>query len=140
MDVIATQYDFITKYSSSDMKLAVHSNAMYLSKPNARSRSGGHFFLSNKAKIPQKNGAIFNISHIIKHFMTSATEAKLVALYIMARKAVYIRILLGKMGHKQPPKPLQKDNAVADAVCYGRIKPKRTKAIDMRFHRIRDRE
>ena len=48
--------------------------------------------------------------------MTSATEAELAALYIMAREAVYIRIILDKMGHPQPPTPLQMDNSMADGV------------------------
>ena len=51
----------------------------------------------------------------------------------MAREAVYIRIILEELGHKQPPTPLQTDNAMADAVVNGKIQPKRTKAMDMRF-------
>jgi hypothetical protein len=58
----------------------------------------------------------------------------------MAREAVYIRIILEELGHKQPPTPLQTDNAMADAVINGKIQPKRTKAMDMRFHWLRDRE
>ena len=85
------------------MTLAVHSDASYLSEPNARSRAGGHFFLSFNEAIPRNNGAILNIAHIIKHVMSSATEAELATLYIMAREAVYIRIILNEMGHKQTP-------------------------------------
>ena len=76
------------------MKLAVHRNASYLSEPKARSLAGGHFFLFNKATIPQNNGAIINIAHIIKHVMTSETKDELAELYIMAREAVYIRLIL----------------------------------------------
>jgi hypothetical protein len=90
--------------------------------------------------VPRTNGAILNIAHIIKHAMSSATEAKLVALYIMARAAVYIRIILEEMGHKQTPTPIQTDNAMADAVINGKVQPKRTKAMDMCFHWLRDRE
>ena len=82
------QEDAVITYTNSDTELSVHSDASYLSKPKARRRSGGHFFLSNEATIPQNNGAIINIAHIIKHVMTSATEAKLAALYIMVREAV----------------------------------------------------
>ena len=116
------------------MILAVHSDASYLSKPKARSRAGGHFFLSHDCDNPPNNGAILNIAHIIKHVMSSATEAELAALYIMAREAVYIRIILEEMGHKQPATPIQTDNAMADAVINGKVQPKRTKAMDMRFH------
>lgn len=52
--------------------------------------------------------------------MSSATEAKLGALYIMAREAVYIQIILKEMGHKQPPTPLQTDNSMADGVVNGK--------------------
>ena len=122
------------------MILAGHSNASYLCEPKARSRAGGHFFLSTNADIPPNNGAILNIAHIIKHVMSSATEAELAGLYIMAREAVYIRIILEELGHKQPPTPLQTDNTMADGVINGKIQPKQTKAMDMRFHWIRDRE
>ena len=121
LDYIATQEEAVLTNSASDMKLAVHSDASYLSEPLARSRAGGHFFLSNKATIPANNGAMLNIAHIIKHVMTSATEAELAALYIMAREAVYTRIVLMEMGHKQPSTPLQTDNATVEAVCNGKI-------------------
>jgi hypothetical protein len=120
---------------ASDMVLAVHSDASYLSEPKARSRAGGHFFLSSD---PPNNGAVLNIAHIIKNVMSSATEAELAGLYIMVREVVYIRIILEELGHTQPPTPLQTDNAMVDAVINGKIQPKRTKAMDMRFHWLRD--
>ena len=58
----------------------------------------------------------------------------------MAREAEYIRIILEEMGHKQPPTPLQTDNSMAEAVISGKIQPKQTKAMDMRFHWLRDIE
>ena len=139
LDYIATQEDAVITYTNSNMKLVVHRNASYLSEPKARIWAGGHFFLSNEATIPQNNGTILNITHIIKHVMTSANKAKLAALYIMARKAVYIIIILEEMGHDQPLTPLQTGNAMADSVCNGKNKTK-TKAMDMRFHWLRDRE
>ena len=41
---------------------------------------------------------------------------------------------------QKPPTPLQTDNAMAEAVSNGKIQPKRTKTMDMRFHWLRDRE
>jgi len=72
--------------------------------------------------------------------MSSVTEAELVGLYIMACEAVYIRTILEELGHKQPPTPLQTDYAMADAVINGKIQPKRTKAMDMRFHWLQDHQ
>ncbi len=122
------------------MILAMHSNASYLSKPKAHSRAGGHFFLSSNTQLPANNSAILNIAHIIKNIMSSATEAELAALYIMAREAVYIIIILKEMGHKQPPTPMQTNNAMTDGVINGKVQPKRTKAMDMQFHWLQDRE
>ena len=140
LDYLASQEEAVLTYSASDMILAVHSDASYLSEPKAKSRAGGHFFLSNNTDIPPNNGAVLNIAHIIKHVMSSATEAELAALYISAREAVYIRIILDEMGHKQPPTPMQTDNSMAEGVINRKVQPKRTKAMDMRFHWLRDRE
>ena len=96
--------------------------------------------MSYDSNDPPNNGAILNIAHIIKNVMSSATEAELAALYIMAREAVYIRSVLEELGHKQPPTPIQTDNSMAEAVVNGKVQPKRTKAMDMRFHWLRDRE
>ena len=62
-----------------------------------------HFFLTSNDGIPGNNGTILNSAHIIKNVMSLAIEAELAALYIMAREAVYIRIILEEMGHKQLP-------------------------------------
>ena len=90
--------------------------------------------MSNNSDIPPNNGAVLNIAHVIKHVMASATEAELAALYIMAREAVYMRNILEEMGHKQPPTPMQTDNAMAEGVINEKVQQKRTKAMDMRFH------
>ena len=48
LDYIATQGEAVLTYNASDTKLAVHSDASYLSEPKARSRAGGHFFLPDE--------------------------------------------------------------------------------------------
>jgi hypothetical protein len=47
LDYTASQEDAIITYQASDMVLAGHSNASYLSETNTRSRAGEHFFMSN---------------------------------------------------------------------------------------------
>jgi len=131
LDYVATQEELVLTYHASEMELAVHNDVSYLSEPKARSRAGGHFFLSNGGGMPSNNGSLLNMAHIIKHVMSSATEAELAVLYIMTREAVYIRIILEEMGHPQPPTPLQTDNSMADEVTNGKITQKRTKAMDM---------
>jgi hypothetical protein len=121
------------------MILAAHSDASYLSESNARSRAGGHFFLSENDHYPNNNGAVLTIAQIIKTVMSSAAEAELGALYINAREVIPLRHLLLKMGHPQPPTPIQTDNSTALGVVNNTIQPKRTKAMDMRFHWLRCR-
>ena len=97
-------------------------------------------FLSSDITDPLDNGAVLNLAQLIKAVMSSAAEAELAALYINAREAIPQRQCLEEMGHKQPPTPMQTDNTTALGVVNNNIQPKRTKAMDMRFHWLRCRE
>ena len=129
LDYVATQEDAVITFLAS-----------YHSEPQARSRAGGHFFLSSDTVHPPNNGAILTIAKIIKNVMSSAAEAELGALYIAAREAVYIRQILQELGHKQPRTPIQTDNSTAEAIINNKVQPKRTKAMDMNLYWLRDRE
>jgi hypothetical protein len=94
LDYAATQDNAILTYKASDMILAIHSDASYLSEPKARSRAGGHMFMAGDDEIPINNGAVLNISQIIKSVMSSAAEAELGALFINAKTAVSMRTTL----------------------------------------------
>jgi hypothetical protein len=140
LDYCATQEEAIITFNASKMILAVHSDAGYCNERNSRSRAGGHFFLSNDEQFPPNNGAILTQANIIKAVMSSAAEAELGALFLNAKEAVYLRQILTEMGHPQPRTPIQTDNTTAEGVINNKIQPKRTKAMDMRFHWLRDRE
>ena len=140
LDFVASQEEAVLTYRASDMVLAVHSDAGYLNETKARSRAGGHFFLSSNVAYPPNNGAILNIAQIIDAVMSSAAEAELGALFINAREAVHIRRILTEMGHPQPKTPIQTDNSTAEGVINNTIQPKRTKSMDMRFEWLKDRE
>jgi hypothetical protein len=102
LDYVASQEDAIVTYRASDMKIAIHSNASYLSEPKACSRAGGHMFMAVTEEIPINNGAVLNISQIIKAVMSSAAEAELGALFINAKTAVSMQQTLKELGHPQP--------------------------------------
>ena len=51
LNYVATQEDAVLTYHASNMKLAAHSDASYLSEPKARIRAGGHFFLLDIAYV-----------------------------------------------------------------------------------------
>jgi hypothetical protein len=103
------------------MVLAVHSDASYLSEPKTRSHAGGHFFMSSDSANPADNGAVLNISQLIKAVMSLAAEAEIGALHINACKAVTMRLLLTEIGHIQPPTPTQTDNSMALRVVNSNI-------------------
>ncbi len=65
LDYMAKQEDTILTYFASDMVLAIHSNASYLSKPKSCSHARGHMFMAGKDDIPFNNGTILNILQII---------------------------------------------------------------------------
>jgi len=88
LDYATTQDDTILTYKASDMILAIHTDASYLSEPKARSRAGGHMLMAGDDEIPINNGAVLNISQIIKSVMSSATEAELGALFINVKTAI----------------------------------------------------
>jgi hypothetical protein len=140
LDYAASQEEAVLTYRASDMILAIHSDASYLSEPKARSRAGGHFFMAADETIPKNNGAVLNISQVIKAVMSSAAEAELGALFINAKLAVPIRTTLVELGHAQPSTPIQTDNSTAHGVLTNTIIPKATKAMDMRFHWLRCRD
>ena len=85
LDYSATHPDVIITYRSSDMVLAGHINASYLSEANYLSRAGVHFFMTDKSESPHNNSAVITISQIIKAVMSSAAEAELFAIFINFR-------------------------------------------------------
>jgi hypothetical protein len=134
LDYCASQEEAIITYNASKMVLAVHSNAGYANEKKARSRAGGHFFLSNNNPDPPNNGAILTNATIIKNVMSSVAEAEIGALYLNAKEAIYLQEILFEMGHPQPPTPIQTDNTTAEGVINNKIQTKGTKLMDMRFH------
>ena len=57
LDYAATHPETAVTYKASDMVLAIHSDASYLSEPKAsRSRAGEYFFMANNDDDPRNNG------------------------------------------------------------------------------------
>ena len=88
LDYSATHLDDIITFHRSYMVLAGHSDASYLSESKARSRVGGHFFLSNNSSNPPNNSYVLTVAQIIKSFMSSAAKDELGALCINCRKDI----------------------------------------------------
>ena len=72
LEYAASNLNAIITYKKSNMVLAVHREASYLSKSTAKSQVGGHFFCSSNVEDPPNNCAILNVSKILKSIMSSA--------------------------------------------------------------------
>jgi hypothetical protein len=127
-------------YRASNMVLAAHSSASFLSKPKSRSRSGGHIFLSEDDPIPHNNGPLLYIARVTRSVCSSALEAEMGALYIVAQEMVPLRNMLNEIGWKQPRSPIQINNSTATGCVNKTIVIKRLKAIKMRLDWLRCRE
>ena len=125
-------------YRASDMILQTDSDAAYLVATNARSRAGGYHYMGSKNHT-MFNGAIYVLASVIKNVMASAMEAEIAALYLNATLIIEYRQTLEEMGHSQPPTVIRTDNKTAHGILTGTMKQKRSKAIDMRFHWLKDR-
>ena len=138
LNYVATNPDAVLRYQKSDMILHVDSDAAYLVCPEARSRAGGYHYLNNKQGTII-NTPIYVLAKVIKNVMASAAEAEIGALFMNEQEAVPFRHCLQELGHPQPPTPVRTDNSTAHGYVNNSIKQKRSKAMDMRFHWLKDR-
>jgi hypothetical protein len=73
---------------------------------------------------------------IIKAVLSLAAEAEVGALYINCGEALPAGHILGFMGHKQPPTPMQTDNTTALKVVNSNVM-KKMKSMVMKYHWLR---
>jgi hypothetical protein len=119
------------------MRLAIHSDASYLSETKAHSRAGGQMFMAGNEDISIYNRVVLNVLQIIRAVMSSVAEAGLGTLFINTITAVSMQCTLKEMGHPQTHTPIQTNNSTAHALLTNKSMPKALKAMDMRFHWLR---
>jgi hypothetical protein len=142
LDYVATYPNATIVYEASDMKLQLHSDASWLSESDSRSRAAAIFFLVSKDDLGNPdaiNGSIDCYSSIIKSVVGSVFEAEYAALYLAGQSAEGTRNTLADLGFPQDATPIIADNACAVGIANRKVKQRRSKAIDMRYHWIRDR-
>ena len=136
-----THPDAKIRYYASDMILNVHSDASYLSVPNARSRAAGIFFLGSLPH-PDKpillNGIIHVLCTILRFVAASAAEAELGALFLNAKEAKIMRLTLEELGHPQPPTPIHVDNSTTVGIVNNTVKRQKSRSMEMRYFWLLD--
>jgi hypothetical protein len=148
LDYLSTYPNPSITFKRSDMILWISSDSSYQSVSKSRSRVGGYHFLGNTYD-PKKdmniqrsliNAPIHVEASILRNIMSAASESEIAAAYVNAKDGVESRITLMEMGHPQPKTPLEIDNTTAFGILTKQLLPRRSKAIDMRFYWLRDRE
>ena len=134
---MASNPDATLVFKASDMQLCVHSDASYLSEPESRSRAGGFHWIGSD--LPY-NGAVDILSTTIKAVVSAASEAEYGAAFLNATQALPTMRTLNFLGFQQFPVTVTMDNSVACGVVNNTVKSRRSKAMDMRFHWLKDRE
>ncbi len=117
LNYVATHPIAGLRHHACDMILAVHTDASYLSKAGGKSRAAGHFYLTIQNSKNFNNRAVLTLSAIIKHVMSSVSEAELSALYYGCKMAAPLHITLKELGHNQAnPTPITTDNITAQGL------------------------
>ena len=75
---------------ANNMKLICHSDGLYLTKSEARSRAGGILFLGDCADGAAPNAPISFLSVIISTVVASVTETEYAAAFIVGQIAIRI--------------------------------------------------
>ena len=143
MDYVQTYPNAYIRFYTSDMILHVDSNAAYLVATKARSRIAGYFHLldhPNITKHPKLNGTILVECKTLRHVVSSSAESEVAGIYHNSGIAIPVRQTLQALNHPQPPTPLKTDNSTATGFVYDNIQQKQSKAWDMSYYWLRDRQ
>ena len=119
----------------------IQSDGSHASESNARSRCGGLHHLGDRpgGTDTRINGPILVVSTLIDCVAASAAETEYASLFINSREGEAIRTALEELGHPQDATPIQCDNSCATGIANDTVKQRRSRAMDVRFHWIRDR-
>ena len=126
----------ITFYPS-DMLLILDGDASYLSEDMARSRAGGVAYLGKSNNPDFINGPIDVMSVILPTVVASACESEYASSFLLGQKAMEYQLMLKDLG--QSKTLLTTDNKCSEGISNKTMKLKRSRAIDMRYHWLRDK-
>ena len=134
-------------YRPSTMQLLIHSDGSHLSESKSRSRAAGIFYLgdppfngpADRGRLHLMNAPIATVCSILPTVTQAASETEYATAYVNAQVGEAIRQTLMDFGFPQHPTPIIYDNIVAGKMANQSCKLRRSKAIAMRYHWLRDR-
>ena len=96
--------------------------------------------MGGNEELPLNNGAVLNISQQIKAVMSSVAEAELGGLFINAKTAVSMQKNAGRNGSSPTTNANPDGQFHCPRSAHQQDHPKATKAMDMRFWWLKDRD
>ena len=144
LNYCSTNPEATLRYTASDMH--GESDASFLAETRSCSQTASIHFLNCKPMslpcptdpLPSLNGALYMYCQILKEMLSSASKAKLSALFHNYKEAYAITHILAELGHPQPSTPIVTDNSTASGIANDTVHQKHSKAMDMRFYWVRD--
>ncbi len=97
LDYVAMHPDVSIRHHACYMILAIYTDASNLSELGGKSRTKGHFYLTNRNNEVFNNGDILMLSSILKHVMSSVLEVELAALFYGCKQAAPTHVTLEEM-------------------------------------------
>ena len=124
LDYVATNPSAIIQYKAINMIIHIDSDASYISDTQARSRTGGTYYLRSLPTKPKKtpnlppraNGPTHTECRILKHVVASAAKAEVGGLFHNGKTAVPLRITLHGIVFTQLTTPIKTDNFAARGI------------------------
>ncbi len=120
LDYLASHPNAKVQFRALDMVMSIHSDALYLSEPSARSRACGHLFMGEvpiDGKPIKLNGTFHTLCAILRFVLASAAEAELGVMFLNCQEGMIFNLTLEDLGHKQPKIPVHCDNATAVGIA-----------------------
>ena len=126
-------------FRASSMRMHCATDVSHQSRPGSRGVAAALFYCGDSVDPSLLNGAIDAYSSLISVVTASVAETEYAGVFLAAQRGAGLRTTLSDLKYPQPETIIFCDNSCAVGLASDTVKAKRFKAIDMRFHWVRDR-
>jgi hypothetical protein len=139
--------DHTITYRPSNMQLVIHSDGSHLSESYSRSRAAGVFYFGDpifrgpddEQQLQAMQGPVATLCAIIPTVCQAANECEYACCYMTAQIGEHIRNTAEAFGHPQNATEIIYDNELSGKMANNTCKLRKSKAIAVRYHWLRDR-
>jgi len=135
-----THRNAVQRYYATDMIARASSDASHQSLDHSGSVVASYIHLVNRDSDDTfVNSPTATICRRSRTVCSAASETEYASLYETGCALMPVRTILAALDFPQETTTIYTDNLIAKNICARLVRPKRSKAIDMRYHWIRDR-